>query len=210
MRRIRITGALAIWTGLCVGCADDKDGSASSAPSEATNDSTSGEPTSGGESTGEPTSGGPGGSPCERFAENIAMCDPEVDPAELAADCEAQQTSAGPACSAAFDAYVECFTTASCDDDQSCMAVYEDYLACMNPVGETCAAYGAKLEQCMDIPAFEGGAVCQQQLDELEPTPACHDGYEKFIVCYTMLSCADIEMATGCEAEMNAFAGCGG
>lgn len=227
MRRIQNMGAIAIWMGLCAGCTDDKAGSTSSTASEATADSTSGEPTTSGETTGEPTTGvestgestggepgtstsGSSGSSCEMFAENIAMCDPEADEAELVMECEAQQMSAGPGCAAAFDAYVECFADAPCDDPQSCESVYQDYLACMNPVDETCATYGAKLEECMQVPAFEGSAICQQQLDELEPTPACHDAYEAFIVCYSMLSCVDIEMAMGCEEEMNAFAGCGG
>lgn len=217
MRRMQITGVLAIWMVLGVGCADDKNGSSSSTASEVTADSTSGEPTTSGVTTGEPTTGEPGtgtsgasGSSCEMFAENIAMCDPEADEAELVMECEAQQLSAGPGCAAAFDAYVECFADAPCDDPQSCEAVYGDYVACMNPVDETCATYGAKLEECMQVPASEGAAICQQQLDELEPTPACHDTYEAFIVCYSMLSCAEIEMAMGCEEEMNAFAGCGG
>ena len=220
MRRKKYLLTVAIWTGLCVGCEGNKGGSTTDAASEATAESTmadstsDAEPTTGesGTTTGEPgTSTGPGDSPCEAFAENVTMCDPESGSAgELASECETEKMNAGPECTAAFDAYIGCFAGASCDDAGGCEQVYFDYVACVNVVSEVCEAYGAKAEECMLGPATEVGVFCQEQLNELESDPDCHDKYEAFLSCYSMLTCADIEMEAGCEEELNAFAPCAG
>lgn len=110
VRRIQYLMTFAIWTGLCGGCDSNKDGSTAAAASEATEDSAADDSTTGGQpTTGEPGTGTgePGDSPCEAFAENATMCDPGSGSVEeLAMECESEKMSAGPECTAAFDAYI--------------------------------------------------------------------------------------------------------
>lgn len=221
MRAIPLFLTLVIAIG--PGCGDKDDASADAA-SEATGDSTTSAEstvptTDAGDTTGEPTtsevgtdSGGPAASLCEDFAAKAVMCDPESGAAdEVVAFCEDELAAAGPECAPAFEAYLECVPTASCDEEAPCEQEYLAYVNCGFEAGEVCTAYGAKQAECMMLDAMEEAFYCQFGLDDLYDTdPACGAAYEAYYGCYGTLTCDDIEMLEGCEAEAMGLSVCEG
>lgn len=201
-------GAFSI--GLCAACDDGKDTSATSGESGSTGEigDETGEPTS--SAASEPTtseagtdSGGPETSLCQDFAAKAVMCDPESGTeAEVVMFCEEELAAAGPECAPAFEAYIECLPTTSCDDEMPCSQEYLAYVYCGVEAGEACTAYGAKQAECMMLDATEQAFYCQFGLDDAyDFDPACGAAYEAYYECYGTLTCTDIEMIQGCEAE---------
>lgn len=196
----------------CPGCGDDPDDSTAIAFRDLTDGST-GEPDDGttgdpdpGPQTGGPDTGGPDDEICGSYGAWLSMCDPLYgDEFELVAQCEQFRAEYGAvfgsACASLADAALECYTDSACADDTACAAELQAYQGCQPPVGELCAAYGARMAECDRGVAAEEAESCQLMLNYWHYySPACGAAHEQFIACDLTHACGDLGVVAGCEA----------
>ncbi|MEZ4380549.1 MAG: hypothetical protein R3A79_04340 [Nannocystaceae bacterium] len=169
------------------------------------------------ETTGDTTTGGPEGA-CATWAAKYVECFPgDGSYREVINECETARDSYidsyGEACGVAFEGFFACLGEASCaaldeqDYDTICPEAYVGVLmSCYPAVEDTCAAFGAKYNECYGedspVPAYD----CQLELSmALDTSAECGEATEELYVCLTGLDCADFETETGCDAQFDAI-----
>ncbi len=177
---------------------------------------TSGVTTSGSTGAGETTGGA--GDTCDALVAFQVMCDPSLAgmEADLLAECQDQRKvtkiARGDACLAMLDAAFECVVMSTCDTVGMCEALSESAAYCLPEPGMACKAYAAKFVECMpgEDPTKVGG-YCQSGLNYSVYLygPTCGTATEELYACLGGLSCGDLLMGIGCDAEsMAADAAC--
>ncbi len=162
------------------------------------------------ETTGETsTSTTGGGSVCEEFATFYVDCDPESTYEEALAYCTdllGELATYGDECVSAAESYFQCQSGLTCREYSEGLGCEETYAAlaslCIPEIGETCAAYGAKYEEC-DGPDEDVDIYCQQEINTYgnEYGEACGQAVDDYFACLSALDCADLLDESGCEKE---------
>jgi hypothetical protein len=149
-------------------------------------------------------------SPCESYVAKAVMCEPELDPADELAQCQADRMSIeainGPACAALYDALIECQAGLECMG-MGCEAETDALYNCSPEIGPVCMAYAMKYAECFMGDVAMEAKYCQTNINSSAFMfgPECGTAYEEYFVCMTGLDCAAIEMGMGCEDKAMAI-----
>ncbi len=162
------------------------------------------------ETTGETSMGTTGGgSVCEEFATFYVSCDAVDSYEETLAYCTQlleNMAMYGDECLSAAESYFQCQSELTCREYEEGLGCEEAYAAlaslCIPEIGVTCAAYGAKYEEC-DGPDEDVDIYCQQEINTYgnEYGEACGQAVDDYFACLSALDCADLLDENGCEKE---------